>query len=98
MKNGWFHGNAALERFDFHAAGSRGNVGRFIAAPNGGWYRAPLRPAALPLITAAESTQLRLRFATGDDDDQAADYLSFWTGDAPAAADRPQLIVTYYLP
>jgi len=43
-------------------------------------------------------TQFRLRFHLDDDDDQTADWLSFWTGDTPVATDRPELIVNYYIP
>jgi len=97
MATGYFHGDPALERFDFHAVGRRG-VGRFISTPADGWYRAVLRSAAYDLVSPTGSTQFRLRFARDDDDDQTADYLSFYTGDAPAEADRPQLTVTYYVP
>ncbi len=48
MKTGSYHDNPALEKLDFHAVGSRGNVGRFIKTPAVGWYRAPLRAAVLP--------------------------------------------------
>lgn len=97
VATGYFHGDPALERFDFHAVG-RGGVGRFISTPAEGWYRAVLRFAAYDLVSPTGSTQFRLRFARDDDDDQTADYLSFYTGDAPAEADRPQLTVTYYVP
>ena len=43
-------------------------------------------------------TQFRLRFELDDDDDLGADYLSFYTGDTAVATDRPELIISYYLP
>ena len=46
VKSGAFHDNPALESLDFHAIGSRGDVGRFIRIPALGWYRAPLRAPA----------------------------------------------------
>jgi hypothetical protein len=97
QKSGFYHEIQALERFDFHAAGSRGNVGRFVKTPDVGWYRAPLRGASYSLINVTGSTQFRLRFELDDNDDLSADYLSFYTGNA-AEADRPELIVTYYVP
>jgi hypothetical protein len=97
MKTGWYHNNQALEKYDFQAAGGRGNVGRFIKTAAEGWYRAPLRAPSYLLVNLEGTTQFRLRFATDDDDDGVADYLSFYTGDAPEA-DRPELIITYYLP
>jgi hypothetical protein len=38
-----------------------------------------------------------LRFEIDDNDDLGADYLSFYSGSA-AEADRPELVVTYYVP
>jgi hypothetical protein len=32
-----------------------------------------------------------------DNDNARADYLSFFTGEAPEPENRPELIVTYYL-
>jgi hypothetical protein len=96
IKSGAYRDNPALEKFDFHAVGSRGNVGRFIKTPSAGWYRAPLRAASYPLVNLTGTTQFRLRFATDDDNDGTADYLNFYTGNYYAGA--PQLIVTYYVP
>jgi hypothetical protein len=97
MKTGYYHDIQALEKFDFQAAGSRGNVGRFIKTASSGWYRAPLRARNYALIDLEGTTQFRLRFELDDNDDLGADYLSFYTGNA-AEADRPQLIITYYVP
>jgi hypothetical protein len=98
MKTGYFHDNPALEKLDFHAMGSRGNVGRFIKTPAEGWYRAPLRAPSYLLVNLTGHTQFRLRFYTDDNDNGVADYLSFYTGDTPTLADRPELIITYYVP
>ncbi len=97
MITGVYHGFRELEKYDFQAAGSRGNVGRFIKTPAAGWYRAPLRARNHALISLTGVTQFRLRFEVDDNDNLAADYLSFYTGDS-SAANRPQLIVTYYVP
>ncbi|MCU0281349.1 MAG: hypothetical protein MUE66_05895, partial [Acidimicrobiia bacterium] len=98
IRTGAFHHELALERFDFHAIGSRGRVGKFVVTPDGEWLRASLRPVAVPLVNLTGRTQFRLRFQLDDDDDQEADYLSFFTGDAADPADRPQLTVRYYVP
>ena len=98
QKTGFFHDNPVLEKLDFHAIGSRGNVGRFIKTPVLGWYRAPLRVPSHALVNLAGHTQFRLRFATDDNDDFGDDYLAFFTGDTPTVTDRPELIVTYYVP
>ena len=97
MKTGFYTEAQALEKYDFHAVGSRGNVGRFIKTASAGWYRAPLRAPAYLLVNPVGTTQFRLRFATDDNDNGVADYLAFYTGNAPQA-DRPELIITYYVP
>ncbi len=98
QKTGFYHENSALEKFDFHAVGSRGNVGRFIKTPALGWYRAPLRAPSYALVNLTGHTQFRLRFAVDDNDDFGDDYLAFFTGNAPVETDRPELIVSYYVP
>jgi hypothetical protein len=104
MKTGAFHGIRSLERFGFQVAGNRANVGRFLKTPSPGgyakaalWYRAPLRAASYGLANLTGTTQFRLRFETDDNDNGAADYLSFYTGDALAAS-RPRLIADYCVP
>ncbi|MBN2114559.1 MAG: ExeM/NucH family extracellular endonuclease [Acidimicrobiia bacterium] len=97
LQAGYYHDDPTLERFDFHAVGSRGNVGRFIKTATKRWLRAPLRAASYSLLNLDGVTQFRLRFDLDDNDDLTADYLRFYTGDA-AEADRPELIVDYYVP
>ena len=84
--------------FHFKAPGSRGNVGRFIRVMDDGWYRAPLRWPSYGFINLEGTTQFRLRFDLDDNDNGRADYLSLFSGNAFAPADRPQLIVEYYIP
>ncbi|MBN2113010.1 MAG: hypothetical protein JW785_02665 [Acidimicrobiia bacterium] len=96
IKTGWFHDSVSLERFDFHAMGTRGNVGRFVKTPEDRWYRAPLRASAWPLVNLTGVTQVRLRFE-GNNLNGQADYLSLLTGEAITAS-RPQLVVTYQVP
>jgi hypothetical protein len=42
-------------------------------------------------------TQVRLHFTVGDNDDNVADYMKFFSGDA-GSSKRPRLIVEYYVP
>ncbi len=90
-------GTAALANSDFKAAASGLNVGKFAKTAVSGWYRATLKSAVFPQVNRTGSTQFRLRFTVDDNDDRAADYLAFYTGDS-TAANRPDLIITYYLP
>jgi hypothetical protein len=98
LQAGAYHEVAALEKYDFQAIGTRGNVGRFIKTPSEGWYRAPLRAVSYPLINLTGTTQFRLRFDLDHDDDLSADFLRFYSGDAIVEADRPELTITYYVP
>ena len=41
--------------------------------------------------------RIRLRFKLDDNNNTVANYLSLYSGNAPAAS-RPQLIIEYYLP
>jgi hypothetical protein len=42
-------------------------------------------------------TQIRLRFKLDDNNNNVANFLSLYSGNA-GAANRPQLIVEYYVP
>ncbi len=61
------------------------------------WYTAALDESAFSAINRAGTTQFRLRFALGDNDDNDQDYMKFYSGDAEAE-DQPVLTVDYYLP
>jgi predicted extracellular nuclease len=97
VKKGPFQGNVGLEKYDFQAAASRPAAGRIVKAPEAGWYRMVLASARFGLVNLTGHTQFRLRFATDDDDDGVADYMSFFTGNA-AQGNQPELIITYYVP
>ena len=98
VKNGFF-GAAALQASDFQTAGSA-TYGPFAPAPVSGWYSINLT-AAGPFVNklAANSglTQIRLRFKLDDNNNAVANYLSLYSGNAPATS-QPQLVITYYVP
>ncbi|MGC1379294.1 MAG: DNRLRE domain-containing protein, partial [Anaerolineales bacterium] len=99
VKNGFFGTAATLQTGDFQAAASA-SYGPSAPAPVGGWYSFNLTGAKAyvnKLATASGLTQIRLRFKLDDNNNAIANYLSLFSGDAPAAS-RPQLIVTYYVP
>ena len=89
---------AALESVDFQAAATKSAVAAFNPTPNAGWYTAPIAKASLGSIDRQGRTQFRLRFGIDDDNDSVADYAAFFSGDASSSADRPVLVVQYYLP
>ena len=70
---------------------------RIPAASASKWYTLNLAAANFGYINKTGVTQLRLRFAKQDNGDNGADYVNFYSGNA-AAANRPKLIITYYVP
>jgi beta-lactamase superfamily II metal-dependent hydrolase len=106
IKNGFF-GTAALQATDFQAAASK-SYGPFNTVLVGGWYSINLTaagPFVNKLATASGLTQIRLRFTLDDNNNTVANYLSLYSGNpstgsgqAALAADRPQLVITYYMP
>jgi hypothetical protein len=98
IKNGIF-GTVALEKTDFQAVASK-SYGPFVLAPVSNWYSINLTAGKAYINkTSANSglTQIRLRFNKDDNNNAVANYLSLYSGNAPAAQ-RPQLIVNYYIP
>ena len=72
----------------------------FVLAPVSGRYSINLTSAKLyvnKLATGSGLTQLRLRFKLDDNNNAIANYLSLYSGNAPAVV-RPQLVITYYVP
>lgn len=82
---------------DFQAPPSRSQAGTIGARPVQGWYKGSVAAPARALVNLKGPTQLRLRFATDDNNDRFADHLKLSSGNAPLAS-RPKLTVTYYQP
>jgi hypothetical protein len=97
IRSGGFSNNTALQLTDFQSAASKNWISTIKNTPVGDWYSAVLNKLAFPYINLTGATQFRLSFALDDDNDNLADYMQFFSGNA-AAADRPQLIVEYYTP
>ncbi len=92
-------GLPTLQAGDFQAAVSK-TYGPFSPTLTSGWYSFNLTSAKAyvnKLATNNGLTQVRLRFKLGDNNNVVANYLSLFSGNAPAAA-RPQLIIQYYVP
>jgi len=71
--------------------------GRLLATSTSNWHTLNLAAANFGTINKTGVTQFRLRFAKQDNGDNGADYVNFYSGNA-AAANRPKLTITYYLP
>jgi hypothetical protein len=99
IKNGFF-GIPALQITDFQTVATH-TYGPFNTALVSGWYSINLanpQPYINKLATASGLTQIRMRFSLDDNNNTIANYLSLFSGNAAAAADRPQLVITYYVP
>lgn len=93
-----FGSSVALASNDFQAAASQANIGAIPNTSVSGWYTKSWNAGAFfTYINLSGSTQFRLYFAIGDDDDNLADYMKFFSGNAASGA-RPQLIIEYHVP
>ena len=87
---------------DFQATANTpaAGIGPFTSPAVGGWYTLNLTTAKAyinKLATNSGLTQFRLRFKLDDNNNAIANFISFYSGDA-GAANRPQLIIEYYVP
>jgi predicted outer membrane repeat protein len=98
MRSGPFRGVDALQIEDFQAAASKGSALSIRNTPASNWYSGALGAVNFPFVNLAGLTQFRLYFKLDDDNDLAADYLAFYSGNASMASLRPKLVITYYLP
>jgi hypothetical protein len=99
VKKGFFGSAAGLQVGDFQAAANK-SYGPFKPALTNGWYAINLTPAKAYINTLATSggvTQIRLGFKLDDNNNNIANYLKLYSGNAPAAS-RPQLIIEYHVP
>lgn len=98
VRKGPFSNSAALQPADFQAAANANSAGQIRSAPKAGnWYVTNLDPAAYSFINLGGATQLRLHFVRTSDSDKQADYLKFFSGNAPAG-EQPALVIEYSLP
>ncbi|MBX3038790.1 MAG: amidase domain-containing protein [Anaerolineales bacterium] len=94
----YFGTSASLVAADFQAVAGQSSVATFISTPINSWYSAFLNSAGTLQINLTGTTQLRIRFSLDDNDDNGADYIAFASGNNTAVANRPQLIIQYYMP
>ena len=98
IRKPYFGTAITLAANDFEAAASKGTVGTFGNVPISNWYSVTLNNTAYPYINLTGTTQFRLRFKLGDDNDDFADYMKFFSGNSGVSADKPLLIIQYYAP
>ena len=93
----YFGATAGLVIGDFQATPGQSAVSTFGATPVTDWYSAIMNSAGYPYVSLTGTTQFRLGFTLDDDNDRDADYMKFYSGDS-VAANRPKLIIQYYIP
>ena len=97
LRSGLFKDNIKLQLGDFQAVPTSPAVMTVPNTPSVDWYSTTLDISQFSLINRGGVTQLRLRFQKGDNNDEGADFLKFFTGNA-LLDDRPRLIVDYTTP
>ena len=103
VRKGFFGSSAGLQLTDFQdGIGATGKtVGPFKPALSGGWYTINLNGAinSINKLTAGNGlTQIRLRFKLDHNNNFVANILNLASGNHATAANRPQLIIEYYVP
>jgi hypothetical protein len=98
MRKPYFGTTIGLLASDFQAAAGKRAVATFGATPISNWYSALLNAAGRAYVNKTGTTQFRLYFATGDNDDNGADIMKFFSGNYATVSARPTLIIEYYVP
>jgi hypothetical protein len=96
VRTGGFNNNVDLETTDFQAPATA-LAAAVCSDPmlQGGWSYATLNGAGLAAINKTGTTQIRLSFIQGDDDDVTADLIRFSPGEEATTGYRPQLELLY---
>ena len=92
IKNGFYGAGFTLRAEDFQAASSATNVATLTPYPasNGAYSSGSLNSAGRAQINKTGPTQMKIRFATDDDNDSTGDYLSIYDNTS-----NPSLAVTW---
>ena len=99
IRKGFFGSAATLQAADFQAT-ANGMYGPFSPALASSIYSINLTGGKANINKLSSSsglTQLRLRFKLDDNNNAVANSLSLYSGNA-ATANRPQLVIKYYIP
>jgi hypothetical protein len=96
MRNPAF-GNSILELVDFNFAAKKVKPAVFNPNPVSGWFSTRFNTGGKLYVNRTGTTQLRLYFSVDDNNNNFADFIHFYSGNA-AAGDRPKLLITYYVP
>jgi hypothetical protein len=92
-------GTSALQVTDFQSIANMTGVGSFTAPAVGGWYTFNLTTAKAyinKLTTNSGLTQFCLRLKLDDNNNAAANYISFFSENS--ATNKPTLTIQYHVP
>lgn len=90
-----FGGAVALATGDFSAtAGATQVAAMGDPGSDGSWSTGALNATGLGIVNKTGHTQLRVYFATANNNDNGADFVGWYSGEA-AAGNQPELVVTY---
>lgn len=98
LRQPYFGKTSALGLDDFAATASLDSAGWLGKTPVADIYTGIFSTASFPRFNRLGLTQMRLRFQLGNDNDNIADYLAFYSGDAATGAYKPLLEIVYYIP
>ncbi len=99
VKKGSF-GMASLTINDFQAVVNQ-TLGPFTPALSSGWYTLNLINAESYInasTTNSGLTQIRLRFKLASNNNNKANFIKLYSGNAATASNRPKLVIEYYVP
>lgn len=97
VRKPFFGGTRGLALADFAALADLSQAGFFDPTPVANWYTADVSSGA-SFINLTGPTQFRIYFNLDDNDDLGADQVRFYSGNASVVANRPVLVVEYYIP
>jgi hypothetical protein len=96
MRNPTF-GGSALELVDFNFTAKKVKSAIFNPNSVNNWFSARFNNGGKLYVNRIGVTQLRLYFSVDDNNNNIADFIRFYSGNA-APGDRPKLMVSYYSP
>ena len=98
IRDGYFGDNPALETGDFRANANKSSAGPFHFTAAGNTYSISLTNDLLGYVNKTGPTQFRLRFKLPTNNNNAANYMSFYSGDYSDPSSQPTLMRQYHFP
>jgi CSLREA domain-containing protein len=96
VRKGSFANNSALQVKDFQALATKKAAWSLDGTLTDGWLMKQLSPADFQYLNYSV-TQIRVRFAKGNNSNARADCLKIYSSEEPTHLMQPQLVVDYYV-